>query len=47
MNNAIILALDENKLSNMISSQNNVKTINSIKFYPSAKQMKSSTARGW
>jgi FeS assembly SUF system regulator len=41
INNAVYLALDEVKLSDMLLPQGNLETVSPINFYPSAKQMKS------
>ncbi|NQY51503.1 MAG: Rrf2 family transcriptional regulator [Piscirickettsiaceae bacterium] len=45
INTAILLVLDEVKLSDMMLPKGNIKTTYSIKFYPSAQQMRLSTAQ--
>jgi FeS assembly SUF system regulator len=43
INNAVYLALDEVKLSDMLLPQSGLETVSPINFYPSAKQMKSAS----
>jgi FeS assembly SUF system regulator len=43
INNAVFLALDEVKLTDMLLTQSNLETSSPINFYPSVSQMKSAT----